>query len=96
MYYMFNEATKFNSQICNWNLDEKVTTEMFTGSLCSVATCKTCDNWDKLAWVWGRIIQLYIYITEMFTGSLCSVLSCITCSQWSCGNFKFVWFCIVY
>ena len=39
---MFYKATKFNSQICNWNLDGKVTTEMFTGSLCSVESCITC------------------------------------------------------
>jgi len=42
MAFMFNKATKFNSQICNWNLDGKVITEMFTGSLCSVASCITC------------------------------------------------------
>ena len=41
---MFNGASKFNSQICNWNLDGKVTTEMFTGSLCSVGSCITCDQ----------------------------------------------------
>ena len=41
---MFNGASKFNSQICNWNLDGKVTIEMFTGSLCSVGSCITCDQ----------------------------------------------------
>ena len=41
---MFNKATKFNSQICNWNLDGKVITEMFTGSLCSVLSCITCPQ----------------------------------------------------
>ena len=41
---MFYKATKFNSQICNWNLDGKVTTEMLTGSLCSVGSCITCDQ----------------------------------------------------
>ena len=39
---MFNKANNFNSQICNWNLDGKATTEMFTGSLCSVLSCITC------------------------------------------------------
>ena len=41
---MFNKAIKFNSQICNWNLDGKYTTEMFTGSLCSIASCITCSQ----------------------------------------------------
>ena len=41
---MFYKATKFNSQICNWNLDGKVITEMFTGSLCSVLSCITCSQ----------------------------------------------------
>ena len=41
---MFYKATKFNSQICNWNLDGKVITEMFTGSLCSIASCITCSQ----------------------------------------------------
>ena len=41
---MFNGASKFNRQICNWNLDGKVTNEMFTGSLCSVGSCITCDQ----------------------------------------------------
>ena len=41
---MFNGASKFNSQICNWNLDGKVTNEIFTGSLCSVESCITCDQ----------------------------------------------------
>ena len=39
---MFNKANNFNSQICSWNLDGKATTEMFTGSLCSVLSCITC------------------------------------------------------
>ena len=41
---MFYKATKFNSQICNWNLDGKVITEMFTGSLCSVLSCIICSQ----------------------------------------------------
>ena len=41
---MFYKATKFNIQICNWNLDAKVITEMFTGSLCSVLSCITCSQ----------------------------------------------------
>jgi len=40
---MFYNATKFNSPICNWNLDNKGTREMFTGSLCTVARCITCS-----------------------------------------------------
>ena len=39
---MFYGATNFDSKMCEWNLDEKVTTQMFTGSLCSVAICVTC------------------------------------------------------
>ena len=41
---MFYGSTKFNSQICNWNLDGKVITDMFTGSLCSVLSCITCTQ----------------------------------------------------
>ena len=41
---MFYKGTKFNSQICNWNLDGKVILEMFTGSLCSIASCITCSQ----------------------------------------------------
>ena len=41
---MFYGSTKFNSQIYNWYLDGKVITEMFTGSLCSIASCITCSQ----------------------------------------------------
>jgi len=59
---MFNGAAKFNGDVSNWDVSSVTScTEMFTGSLCSIASCVTCDKWDKLAWVWGRIIQLYIY-----------------------------------
>jgi len=39
---MFLGATNFDSKMCKWNLDGKVITQMFTGSLCSVASCVTC------------------------------------------------------
>merc|ERR1719157_21985 len=44
---MFFGAPNFDSKMCKWNLDGKVITQMFTGSLCSVASCVTCMSSRK-------------------------------------------------
>jgi len=44
MYYMFYGATNFDSKMCDWNLDEKDKSQMFTGSSCSEAKCVTCPE----------------------------------------------------
>jgi len=43
MNYMFYNATKFNSQICNWTVGMN-TNKWLTGSLCSSTSCLTCDQ----------------------------------------------------
>jgi len=44
MNYMFYGATNFDCKMCKWNLEGKFKAQMFTGSLCSVASCVTCPE----------------------------------------------------
>ena len=45
---MFYGTTNFDSKMCKWNVDEKVTTRMFDGSSCSIASCVNCPETSQL------------------------------------------------
>jgi len=41
---MFNGASEFNQQMCDWKIIDNQLSNMFDGSLCSVKSCLECTE----------------------------------------------------
>jgi len=44
MHSMFKDAVEYRQEMCEWNLEGKSITEMFTNSPCTIALCVDCPS----------------------------------------------------
>jgi len=44
MHSMFKDAVEYRQEMCEWNLEGKSITEMFTNSQCTIAFCVDCPS----------------------------------------------------